>query len=448
VSGSTLTLNGTGTYTFAGNLTASTATYLALTLSSGTEILNGPASTYTGATAVNGTSTLLVNGALAATPVSVASGATLGGTGTLGGTATFAAGSSTLQLTAGSPLTISGAITLNGSVVVNVPNGASLTAGTYTLLSYPAGKSGNGSITLGTVTGYSGGLTPTLHDTGTALQLQILAPSTTGTVTSTENPSLYTDSVTLSTTVSGSFGTPTGTVQFETNGVPFGSTVTLNGSGVGTLVTTGLAIGTDSITAVYSGDTTYQTSTTGTALSQVVNSHPPIVGAVSITHATGASYKLAFSTLIAAASSPEGYAPLTVTRIDSVTTPSGATLTLDGGSVGTSTMVYVPAAAANNDTFTFDISDGHGGTTTGTVTVHVGAVTGQQDATIRTDGGGGIILTFYGVADTSYKIQTATDPNGTWSDVITLPATNDTGVINYTDSIGAGQSAYFRLSTP
>ena len=64
---------------------------------------------------------------------------------------------------------------------------------------------------------------------------------------------------------------PSGTVQFKVNGNNFGAPVTVVGgvasfaTGTSVLNTTSLPPGTDNITAVYSGDTNYATSTTPTA---------------------------------------------------------------------------------------------------------------------------------------------------------------------------------------
>ena len=94
--------------------------------------------------------------------------------------------------------------------------------------------------------------------------------STKTTVTSSLNPSIFGQSVTFAATVkpqSGT-GTPTGTVTFK-NGTKTLGTKTLSG-GVAKYSTTKLAVGTKSITAVYSGDTSFTTSTSA-ALSQVVN---------------------------------------------------------------------------------------------------------------------------------------------------------------------------------
>lgn len=68
--------------------------------------------------------------------------------------------------------------------------------------------------------------------------------------------------VTLRATVTGSAGTPTGTVQFLANNVALGSAVPLPSSGIATysLVTTCSALGQQVIAAAYSGDVNYQGS--------------------------------------------------------------------------------------------------------------------------------------------------------------------------------------------
>jgi parallel beta-helix repeat protein len=77
-------------------------------------------------------------------------------------------------------------------------------------------------------------------------------------LTSTPNPSLFGQSVTFTATVSGSPGTPTGSVTFY-GGAPLGSRPLL--AGVATFVTDTLPIGVNTITATYSGDTDFLMST-------------------------------------------------------------------------------------------------------------------------------------------------------------------------------------------
>ena len=78
------------------------------------------------------------------------------------------------------------------------------------------------------------------------------------------------ESVTLTATVSGN--TPTGTVQFQINGVNFGAPATLV-NGVATLTTTQLTlIGSDVVTAIYSGDFNNAGSSTSAGFSETVTS--------------------------------------------------------------------------------------------------------------------------------------------------------------------------------
>jgi len=96
--------------------------------------------------------------------------------------------------------------------------------------------------------------------------------ATTTAVTSSVNPSNLNQSVTFTATVISTAGTPTGTVQFKDNGTDLGSPVALNGSGVAMLTTSTLAAGIHNISAVYSGDANFLTSTGTLAVAQQVGS--------------------------------------------------------------------------------------------------------------------------------------------------------------------------------
>ncbi len=95
--------------------------------------------------------------------------------------------------------------------------------------------------------------------------------STTTTLSSSINPSSFGQSVTFTATVTAASGSASGgTVTFFDNGTQIGNPVSL-ASQQATLTTTTLAVGTQSITATYSGATGFNGSTSS-ALSQVVNS--------------------------------------------------------------------------------------------------------------------------------------------------------------------------------
>lgn len=128
----TLTLAGSGVYSFGGTITAGTPANMALTTSgNGTYILTGP-SLFTGQTTIN-TGTLQVDGSLANTPVNVAKNGTLAGKGTINNLGTNA-------------VAVSGAIAPGNATTI-----ATLTTG-------PQAWMGGGSYTwkLGNATGSPG----------------------------------------------------------------------------------------------------------------------------------------------------------------------------------------------------------------------------------------------------------------------------------------------------
>lgn len=146
--------------TFAGVIKNTTGAVSLTKADNGTLTLSG-ANTYSGNTAVNA-GTLLVNGTIGSGTVTVASGASLGGTGTVGGAVNWQSLSSALFTVtpttgAGSnstPLTVSGSVTLNGNTVtVNVPGGTPLGVGTYTLMSYNSSGSSGAFSSLASYTG-------------------------------------------------------------------------------------------------------------------------------------------------------------------------------------------------------------------------------------------------------------------------------------------------------
>lgn len=101
---------------------------------------------------------------------------------------------------------------------------------------------------------------------GTIAELNKLAPMCAPTATSvTATPATQSagQPVTLTATVTAATRSwaPTGTVQFKVNGANLGTPVPLDANGQAGYTTTGLAAGTDSITAVYAPDLTVNTGT-------------------------------------------------------------------------------------------------------------------------------------------------------------------------------------------
>ena len=95
--------------------------------------------------------------------------------------------------------------------------------------------------------------------------------ATTTTVSSSANPSVFSQAVTFTATVTApGGGTPTGTVTFKDGSTTLGSGI-VDGTGHATTTTSNLALASHSVTAVYGGSTTFNTSTSS-ALTQTVNS--------------------------------------------------------------------------------------------------------------------------------------------------------------------------------
>ena len=140
-----------------------------------------------------------------------------------------------------------------GSPVTSGTVSGGNTSATYTL----PGGTGAGSYTITGV--YSGGSGYTASTGWGTLTVSQASPSTT--LVSSSNPSTFGQLVTFTATVTGSRGTPTGTVQFRDNGTNLGAPVNLDSSGRAIYATSALSVGGHTITTVYSGDCNFAAST-------------------------------------------------------------------------------------------------------------------------------------------------------------------------------------------
>ncbi len=137
-------------------------------------------------------------------------------------------------------------------------------------------------------------------------------------VSSSVNPSVFSQPVTFTATVTvtapGS-GALTGTVTFKNGSATLG-TGTLDGSGHATLTTSALAAGSASITAVYGGSTNFNTSTSPT-LTQTVNKDATITTVTSSPNPSGRNQPVTFTATVTA------NAPGTATPTGTVTFKDG-----------------------------------------------------------------------------------------------------------------------------
>jgi hypothetical protein len=151
---------------------------------------------------------------------------------------------------------------------------------------------------------------------GSVKQVVSLYPSSTTAPTSSLNPSIYGQSVTLTATITSTApNIPTGTATFK-NGATSLGTATLNASGVATLTKANLPAGSLSITAIYNGDSE-TTKSTSSVLTQTVN-------------------QAMTATALASSHNPSTQGQLvkfTATVTSPTTTPTGAVTFMDGSNV-------------------------------------------------------------------------------------------------------------------
>jgi hypothetical protein len=104
---------------------------------------------------------------------------------------------------------------------------------------------------------------------------------------------------------------------------------------------------------------------------------------------------------------------------------------------------YLPNSAGNGDTFTYTVSDGHGGTDTRTVTVNVVEQGGA--AQNLSYNAGGITVRFAGIPGYTYDVQRSADAGFTSFTVMTTTQAPSAGVFTYTDPSPLSPSGYYRL---
>jgi hypothetical protein len=145
-------------------------------------------------------------------------------------------------------------------------------------------------------------------------------------VTSLPNASYYGQPVTFTATITAPYNTPTGTVTFYDSTTSLG-TGTLDASGVTTLTTSTLTIGTHSITVVYAGDTN-NAPATSPILQQVVETNTSTSTVVSSLNPTYYGDAVTFTaTLVGSYGTPTG----TIVFVDASTSTTLSTATLTAG---------------------------------------------------------------------------------------------------------------------
>src|SRR6202166_1727940 len=147
---------------------------------------------------------------------------------------------------------------------------------------------------------------------------------------------------------------PTGTVTFSSNGSQLGTPVTLT-NGSATLVTIALPVGSDSITAVYSGDSTYGGDTSN-AVSVIVNPDPTVKATP--------SGDITVITLISTSTSPVAFTLNVPSNFTILTGGTGGTcpspITWSGGSCTVYLQALDTAGLSQSGTLSVTAVDGSG----------------------------------------------------------------------------------------
>lgn len=232
-----------------------------------------------------------------------------------------------------------GTATLNGSGMATFPTNA-LSVGVHTIT---AAYGGNAT--------FAGSTSPAVAVTVNPQAL----PATTSVLTASPTTITSGANVTFTDTVTAGSGTPTGTVTFMNGTTNLGS-ATLNASGVASFPTTALPVGSDSVTAVYAGDTNFAGSTSNPVVITVSAVAPSFtIGAnptsatvtagssttttITVTPAGGFNSQVSF----ACSSQPVGpsctFSPATVTPNGA---PATTTLTIGTTQSGALTMPWQP----------------------------------------------------------------------------------------------------------
>ena len=249
--------------------------------------------------------------------------------------------------------TICSAAALNGS--------AQATCGPFTNLT-----TGGHSITVS-----YGGSSNYLADDSSVLTQTVNQAATTTSVTSTAHPSVHGQAITFTATVavtSPGAGTPTGTINFKDNGTTITgcAAVAINGSLQATCgPISDLITQTHPITAVYSGDTDFATSTS-IQFSQVVNKAATSTALLSDNNPADAGEQVTFTATVSATAPGAGTPTGTVAFKDGATTIAGCSAAAVNGSAQATCQTSTLSAGSHTVTAVYaSDTDFAGSTSTG-----------------------------------------------------------------------------------
>jgi hypothetical protein len=301
----------------AGTLSGTTATFTTSTLAVGAHTItagwagNSEYGAVTSAAitqTVNATQTATT---VAATPNPGIAGAPVALTATVKVTAGAATPTGTVTFTDGTTTLGTATLSAAGTATIN----PTLAAGSHSIVATYGGNTDDGG------------------SASAVLTLQVNLAATSSTVSASPNPAAVLSTITFTATVTGTGGTPTGSVNFLANGTINLGTGTLNAAGTAQVTNATLAAGTYSITAVYLGDANNAGSTSA-AIKEVVNTLPTTTDLGSAATTGSNSQLILVATVVD--TSGAGPVPTGTVTFTSGTTVIG-TATLDASGIATLT---------------------------------------------------------------------------------------------------------------
>jgi hypothetical protein len=310
--------------------------------------------TFSGTATATTTTTLTssANPASSGTAITFTATVTTTGSSAPTGTVTFTADGSNVLGTS----TLSG----SGATSTATVQTSSLTVGGHSISAAYSGDTNNSTST-------STALTQTITGTGTV--------STTTTVLANQGPVTYGSTVEFTATVA-TTSTPTGNMIFLDGTTPIGFspfTTTTSTSGTATFMTSSLTVGTHSIFALYSGDSTNASSKSATAASQTINlaTSTTALTASASTVFSGASVTLT-ATVTGSLATPTG----SVTFNDGSTPlPGASTVSLNGSGVAALTTTSLATPGAHSITAVYAGNTNYSSSSSSATTVTVNAAT-------------------------------------------------------------------------
>jgi hypothetical protein len=295
-------------------------------------------------------------------------------------------GTSTTVASSVNPSSSGQTVTFTATVSASAP-GSGTPTGTVTFLDGGA-SIGSGTLSGGQATFSTSGLATGTHaitasyggdgnfssSTSAAITQTVNAAkvASTTTVVSSVNPSVFGQAVTFTATVTGTGGTPTGTVTFLDGTATLG-TATLS-AGSGTLTTSALAVGNHNITASYSGDSNFNSSTSN-PITQTVNKANTTTALTTSVNPSVFGQTVNFAATVSASAPGSGTPTGTVTFLDGGTSIGSGTLS--GGTASFSTSAL--AVATHSITASYGGDGNFNGSTSGAVNQTV-----NQDGTTTT----------------------------------------------------------------